>query len=43
LENVILTPHTGSRTHENIARQATMAIWNLVAALKAEEPQARAT
>ena len=43
LENVILTPHIGSRTHESVGRQATMAIWNLVAVLKGEEPQARAT
>ena len=43
LENVILTPHIGSRTHESVVRQATMAIWNLVAVLRGEEPQARAT
>jgi len=42
LENVILTPHIGSRTYESVARQATMAIWNLVAVLKGKEPPARA-
>lgn len=42
LENVILTPHIGSRTYESVARQATMAIRNLVAVLKGEEPPARA-
>ena len=42
LENVILTPHIGSRTYESVARQATMAICNLVAVLKGEEPPARA-
>ena len=41
LENVILTPHIGSRTYESVARQATMAICNLVAVLKGEEPPAR--
>lgn len=43
LENVILTPHIGSRTYESVARQATMAIRNLVAVLKGEEPPARVT
>jgi D-3-phosphoglycerate dehydrogenase len=43
LENIILTPHIGSRTYESVVRQATMAIWNLVAVLKGEEPPARAT
>lgn len=42
LENVILTPHIGSRTYESVVRQATMAIGNLVAVLKGEEPPARA-
>jgi len=42
LENVILTPHIGSRTYESVVRQATMAICNLVAVLKGEEPPARA-
>ena len=42
LENIILTPHIGSRTYESVARQATMAICNLVAVLKGEEPPARA-
>jgi D-3-phosphoglycerate dehydrogenase len=42
LENIILTPHIGSRTYESVVRQATMAIRNLVAVLKGEEPLARA-
>ena len=42
LEDIILTPHIGSRTYESVARQATMAICNLVAVLKGEEPPARA-
>jgi D-3-phosphoglycerate dehydrogenase len=41
LENVILTPHIGSRTYESVVRQATMAIGNLLAVLKGEEPPAR--
>ncbi|UCG66761.1 MAG: phosphoglycerate dehydrogenase [Deltaproteobacteria bacterium] len=42
LENIILTPHIASRTYESVVRQATMAIRNLVAVLKGEEPPARA-
>jgi D-3-phosphoglycerate dehydrogenase len=42
LENVILTPHIGSRTYESVVRQATMAVKNLVAILKGEDPLARA-
>jgi D-3-phosphoglycerate dehydrogenase len=42
LENVILTPHIGSRTYESVVRQATMAVKNLVAVLKGERPLARA-
>jgi len=42
LENVILTPHIGSRTYENVVRQATMAVKNLVAVLRGEKPLARA-
>ncbi len=41
LENVILTPHIGSRTYESVVRQATMAVKNLVAVLKGEVPLAR--
>jgi D-3-phosphoglycerate dehydrogenase len=42
LENVILTPHIGSRTYESVVRQATMAVKNLVAVLSGERPLARA-
>lgn len=42
LENVILTPHIGSRTYESVVRQATMAVKNLVAVLTGEAPLARA-
>jgi D-3-phosphoglycerate dehydrogenase len=42
LENVILTPHIGSRTYESVVRQATMAVKNLVAVLKGKAPLARA-
>ena len=42
LENIILTPHIGSRTHENVVRQATMAVKNLVAVLSNETPLALA-
>jgi D-3-phosphoglycerate dehydrogenase len=42
MENVILTPHIGSRTYESVVRQATMAVKNLVAVLKGEDPLARA-
>jgi len=42
LENVILTPHIGSRTYESVVRQATMAVRNLVAVLTGEAPLARA-
>jgi D-3-phosphoglycerate dehydrogenase len=41
LENVILTPHIGSRTYESVVRQATMAVKNLVAVLSGEIPLAR--
>jgi D-3-phosphoglycerate dehydrogenase len=41
LENVILTPHIGSRTYESVVRQATMAVKNLVAVLKGKAPLAR--
>ncbi|MBW2059089.1 MAG: phosphoglycerate dehydrogenase [Deltaproteobacteria bacterium] len=42
LENVILTPHIGSRTYESVVRQATMAVKNLVAVLQGESPLAQA-
>jgi D-3-phosphoglycerate dehydrogenase len=42
LENIILTPHIGSRTHESVVRQATMAVKNLVAVLAGGEPLAQA-
>ena len=42
LENVILTPHIGSRTYESVVRQATMAVKKLVAVLRGESPLARA-
>jgi len=37
-ENVILTPHIGSRTHESVVRQATMAVKNLAAMLSGKPP-----
>ncbi len=42
LENIILTPHIGSRTYESVVRQATMAVKNLVAVMRGEAPLARA-
>jgi D-3-phosphoglycerate dehydrogenase len=42
LENIILTPHIGSRTHESVVRQATMAVKNLVAVLAGGKPLAQA-
>jgi len=42
LENIILTPHIGSRTYESVVRQATMAVKNLVAVLRGESPLAQA-
>jgi D-3-phosphoglycerate dehydrogenase len=42
LENIILTPHIGSRTYESVVRQATMAVKNLVAVLRGDSPLARA-
>ncbi len=35
-ENIIITPHIGSRTYENVVRQGTWAINNLVKYLKTE-------
>jgi D-3-phosphoglycerate dehydrogenase len=40
LENIVLTPHIGSRTYESVVRQATMAVKNLVAVLRGERPLA---
>lgn len=40
--NVVLTPHIGSRTFENVVRQATMATENLIAVLQGEKPPAQA-
>jgi D-3-phosphoglycerate dehydrogenase len=42
LENLIITPHIGSRTYESVVRQATMAVKNLAAVLNGEPPLARA-
>ncbi len=42
LENVILTPHIGSRTYESVVRQATMAVKNLAAVLEGNKPLAQA-
>jgi len=39
LENVVLTPHTGSATYEARDRMAVMAAQNLVAGLKGERPR----
>lgn len=41
LPNVIVTPHVGSRTYESVARQAMMAVQNLIQALNGEEPIAQ--
>lgn len=42
LDNVVLTPHIGSRTYESVERQATMAVRNLIAVLSGEAPLAQA-
>jgi glyoxylate reductase len=39
LENVVLTPHTGSATYDARDRMAVMAAQNLVAGLKGERPR----
>lgn len=41
-DNAILTPHIGSRTYESVARQAKMAVENLVAVLDGQKPHAQA-
>ena len=33
-ENVIITPHVGSRTYQSVVNQGTMAIENLIKELK---------
>ncbi len=38
LENVVLTPHTASATHESRTRMALMAAGNLIAGFKGERP-----
>ncbi len=40
LENVVCTPHLGSRTTEAVLRQAAMATENLIAVLEGREPLA---
>jgi D-3-phosphoglycerate dehydrogenase len=35
-ENIIITPHIGSRTYENVVRQGTWAIKNLIKHLNSE-------
>ncbi|MCD6508898.1 MAG: D-glycerate dehydrogenase [Thermoprotei archaeon] len=42
LDNVVLTPHIGSAAVETRARMAEMAVENLIAVLKGEEPKALA-
>lgn len=37
----VVTPHIGSRTHESVQRQATMAVQNLILALDGKEPLAK--
>ncbi|HNT37146.1 MAG TPA: NAD(P)-dependent oxidoreductase, partial [bacterium] len=41
LENVVVTPHIGSRTYESVARQAEMATRNLILVLNKKPPLAR--
>lgn len=41
LENVIITPHIGSRTFESVERQAEMATRNLILMLSGRQPIAR--
>ena len=40
--NCIVTPHIASRTQENVIRQATMAVENLIAVLEGRPPVAQA-
>jgi D-3-phosphoglycerate dehydrogenase len=41
MPNCIITPHLGSRTHENVVRQATMSVENLMAVLDGKPPLAQ--
>jgi D-3-phosphoglycerate dehydrogenase len=40
--NVVLTPHTGSRTYESVERQALMAAENMIRVLGGQSPHAQA-
>jgi len=40
--NTVITSHIGSRTHESVIRQATMATENLLRYLNGESPLAQA-
>jgi len=40
--NVVLTPHTGSRTYESVERQALMAAENMIRVLSGQAPHAQA-
>ena len=40
LDNVVLTPHIGSRTHESVVRQATKSVANLIAVLEGRHADA---
>jgi D-3-phosphoglycerate dehydrogenase len=40
--NVVLTPHTGSRTYESVERQALMAAENMIRVLGGQAPHAQA-
>lgn len=42
VENIVLTPHIGSRTYESVARQAGMAVENLIRVMNDQEPIAQA-
>lgn len=41
-KNCIITPHVGSRTHENVQRQASMAVENISRFFRGEKPLAQA-
>lgn len=38
VENIIISPHVGSRTYQSVVRQATMAIENLIKLINEETP-----
>jgi D-3-phosphoglycerate dehydrogenase len=42
VDNILITPHVGSRTFESVERQALMATENLLRVLKGEKPLAQA-